>query len=142
MQRYANRAVEEHLADIQPAFDSTWDWRANTEILNKAIDKSVEDVISTRKSTSRVETDSIYAALRSNRAFVDSIKRAWQTIEVGLIIIDPHSGNICAMVGGANFRSFNMDSTYDTDRASTGISLQAVRLYCAIDNGYPSTLNC
>ena len=140
MQRYANRAVEEHLADIQPAFDSTWDWKANTEILNKAIDKSVEDVLSARKTTSRVERDSIYAALRSNRAFVDSIKRVWQTIEVGLIIIDPHSGNICAMVGGADFRSFKYGLNHTTQIVrQPGSAFKPFVYTVAIDNGYPPT---
>jgi len=140
MQRYSNRAVEEHLADLQPAFDSTWDWKANSEILNRAVDKCIQDVISTRKSTSRVESDSMYRFYRSNRAFVDSVKKVWQTVEVGLIIIDPHSGNICAMVGGSDFRTFKYGLNHTTQiQRQPGSAFKPFVYTVAIDNGYPPT---
>ena len=140
MQQCANRAVEEHLADIQPSFDTTWDWKENPDVLNKAIDKGVQDVITSRKSTSRVESDSLNHALRSNQAFVDSVKKVWQTIEVGLIIIDPHSGNVCAMVGGANFKTFRYGLNHTTQiQRQPGSAFKPFVYTVAIDNGYPPT---
>ncbi|HTX18609.1 MAG TPA: PBP1A family penicillin-binding protein [Bacteroidota bacterium] len=140
MQRYANRAVSEHLADLQPAFDSTWDWKANSEILNRAVDKCIQDIISTRKTTSRVESDSIYRYYRSNRQFVDSVKKVWQTIEVGLIIIDPHTGYICAMVGGSDFKTFKYGLNHTTQiQRQPGSAFKPFVYTVAIDNGYPPT---
>ena len=140
MQKYANRAVEEHLADLQPAFDSTWDWKANVEILNKALDKSIQEIISGRKTTTHAESDSIMRALRSNPAFVDSVKKVWQKIEVGLIVIDPHTGSIRAMVGGANFRSFKYGLNHTTQiQRQPGSAFKPFVYTVAIDNGYPPT---
>ncbi len=140
MQKYANRAVEEHMADLQPAFDSTWDWKENSELLGKALEKSVLDVISSRKMTTRTEADSISHALRANPLFVDSVKKAWQHIEVGVIVIDPHSGNIRAMVGGANFRSFKYGLNHTTQiQRQPGSAFKPFVYTVAIDNGYPPT---
>ena len=140
MQKCANRAVEEHMADLQPAFDSTWDWKENGELLNKALEKSVLDFISTRKMTTLLEGDSISRALRASPLFVDSVKKAWQHIEVGVIVIDPHSGNIRAMVGGANFRSFKYGLNHTTQiQRQPGSAFKPFVYTVAIDNGYPPT---
>jgi penicillin-binding protein 1A len=106
MQRHANRAVEEHLKEYQIRFDSTWNWQLYPDILRDNIEKRIRESEEFKRARSEQQKDSIANALRSNPAFIDSVKKLARTIEVGFVVLNPHTGHILAMVGGTNFRSF------------------------------------
>ena len=140
MQRYANRAVEEHLAEKQLEFDKEWKWENNYSTLAKAIDKTARDVLPYRLATTKPQRDSIVHALKTDKAFIDSVKRIEQNIEVGFIALDPHTGGILAMVGGKNFRSFKYGLNHTTQiRRQPGSAFKPFVYTVAIDNGYPPT---
>jgi penicillin-binding protein 1A len=138
MQRHANRAVEEHLAEYQKMFDSLWDWRKEKEVFERVIDQAIRTSVEFRKGTTAQLRDSIYTALRSNHVWVDSMKRTAQTIEVGFVAIDPRTGGILAMVGGANFRSFKYGLNHVSQiRRQVGSAFKPFVYTVAIDNNYP-----
>ena len=138
MQRHANRAVEEHLVEFQKRFDELWDWKKYPEILRGNVDKSIRDLDVYKKAKTPAIRDSIVNALRTNVEFIDSIRTVARTIEVGFVVIDPHSGQIKAMVGGRNFRQFKYGLNHVTQiRRQPGSSFKPFVYTVAIDNGTP-----
>jgi penicillin-binding protein 1A len=140
MQKAANRAVEEHLAEKQPMFDKWWNWNRHTAVLAKALDKCSRETAAYKRAETRAQQDSIVNALRMNPQFIDSVKRVWQNIEVGVVVIDPHDGGIRAMVGGRNFRSFKYGLNHAIQiKRQPGSAFKAFVYTAAIDNGYAPT---
>ncbi len=138
LQRYANAAVEEHLSEYQQLFDKTWDWNEYHDILNDNIIKMIRDSEQYKKARTSAARDSIIRILSNNRAFVDSVKRIAQTIEVGFVVINPHTGEIVAMVGGRNIRSFKYGLNHVTQiKRQPGSAFKPFVYTVAIDNGYP-----
>ncbi|MDP1677157.1 MAG: PBP1A family penicillin-binding protein [Bacteroidota bacterium] len=135
MQKYANRAVEEHLAEKQQQFDLIWDWKKKPVLLEKILDRTAKQTPQYRKSENK---DSVADYLKHDPAFIDSIKRVFQSIEVGFVAIDPKTGGVRAMVGGRNFRSFRYGLNHVTQiRRQPGSSFKPFVYTVAIDNGYP-----
>jgi len=140
MQRYANRAIEEHLAIYQKMFDGMWDWRREFEVMQRVIDQAIWTSEEYRTATSVAQRDSIYPALKGNRAWVDSMLALAQKIEIGFVTLDPATGNILAMVGGANFKSFKYGLNHVTQiRRQVGSAFKPFVYTVAIDNGFPPT---
>ena len=138
MQRHANQAIEEHLTEFQSRFDKLWDWKKYPDILRNNVDKMIRDLDVYRKAKSAEIRDSIMLALRTNAAFVDSARRMARTIEVGFVVIDPHTGHIKAMVGGRNFRQFKYGLNHVTQiQRQPGSAFKPFVYTVAIDNGVP-----
>jgi penicillin-binding protein 1A len=137
MQRYANRAIEEHLAIYQKLFDSQWDWSKEKDALTRVIDQSIRTSAEYQAAENEKQQDSVYAALKNNRAWVDSMKQAAKTIEVGFIAIDPKTGNILALVGGRNNKTFKYGLNHVTQiHRQPGSAFKPFVYTVAIDNGY------
>ncbi len=140
MQRYANKAVEEHLEDFQKAFDSTWNWNKYPDILQQNVEKYIRDDEHYRLAKPQPVRDSIANALRINPAFIDTVKKLARTVEVGFVCIDPHNGHIMAMLGGRNFRAFRYGLNHVTQiRRQPGSAFKPFVYTVAVDNGYPVT---
>jgi penicillin-binding protein 1A len=140
MQAHANRAVEEHLAGYQPLFDGMWDWRREREAHSEVIKQSIMTSEDYRRAATAAARDSVFSALRSNRAWVDSMARIAQRIEVGFVALDPKTGGIVALVGGANFREFKYGLNHVTQiRRQPGSAFKPFIFTVAIDNGYAPT---
>lgn len=137
MQRYANRAVEEHIADIQSQFDQIWTWKNKESLVSRIVDKAARQTSQFQRSLNK---DSVLVFLKNDRHFIDSVKRVWQNIEIGFVAIDPKSGGIRAMVGGRNFRTFRYGLNHVTQiRRQPGSAFKPFVYTVAIDNGYPPT---
>jgi penicillin-binding protein 1A len=140
MQRYANQAVEEHLAEYQKLFDEMWNWGKERDALTRVIDQSIRTSPQYRKAASSDQRDSVYSALKNNSAWVDSLRKIAQTIEVGFVAIDPTSGHVVAMVGGSSFRNFKYGLNHVTQiRRQPGSAFKPFVYTVAIDNGYAPT---
>jgi penicillin-binding protein 1A len=138
MQRHANQAVEEHLAEYQSKFDKLWDWNREKEALKASIDLAARSSVAYRRAGSAARRDSVFKALTRDRAWVDSAKAAAKRIEVGFVAMDPHSGGILAMVGGSNFKSFKYGLNHVTQiRRQVGSAFKPFVFTVAIDNNYP-----
>ena len=138
MQRHAISAIEDHLKEFQTSFDSTWEWKDHPDIYNDILNKSIREDEAYRKSRNAAEQDSIRKLLLGSRTFIDSIKKAAQTLEVGLVVIDPHTGLIKAMVGGRNYRTFKYGLNHVTQiHRQPGSAFKPFVYTVALDNGYP-----
>jgi penicillin-binding protein 1A len=140
MQRHANRAVEEHLAIYQKLFDKEWNWGKEREALGFVLDQAVRTSPEFRKASTPKDRDSISAALRNNQEWVDSMLQVAKQIEVGFVVLDPKSGGILALVGGANFKNFKYGINHITQiRRQVGSAFKPFVYTVAIDNGYAPT---
>lgn len=139
MQRHANRAVEEHMSSFQAAWDTLWLWGAYPEILKDNIEKYIGESEGFKRAATEHAKDSVAAVMRSDSAFVDSVKKLARTIEVGFVVVNPHNGYITAMVGGANFKAFKYGLNHVTQiRRQPGSAFKPFVYTVAIDNGFPA----
>lgn len=138
MQRYANRAVEEHLSGYQRNFDKLWDWRKHKDVLENVIQLAIVTSPEYRGAETNRARDSIATALRNDPLWVDSMATVAKQIEVGFVAIDPKNGNILAMVGGTTARKFKYGLNHATKiKRQVGSSFKPFVYTVAIDNGYP-----
>jgi penicillin-binding protein 1A len=139
MQRHAISAIEEHLKNYQHVFDSTWSWKDHPDILKDVVSRAIRDNESYRKSRNAYTRDSIELALRASPIFVDSVKKSSQKIEIGFVVIDQHTGEIKAMVGGRNYRTFKYGLNHVTQiHRQPGSAFKPFVYTVALDNGYPA----
>ncbi|HUN64834.1 MAG TPA: PBP1A family penicillin-binding protein [Bacteroidota bacterium] len=138
MQRYANRAVEEHIAEIQPRFEHQWNWKFHQKELRQALSAAIRNTDEFRDASTPRQRDSVMRAFYRNTAFVDSVKKSVLRIEIGFVALDHHNGNIVAMVGGSNFRNFKYGLNHVTQiRRQPGSAFKPFVYTVAVDNGYP-----
>lgn len=136
MQRIANRAAEEHLKEYQQLFDKNWNWDRNKNLLASLIDRAIKNTEQYRNASDQEEKAVIYNRLKNNTAFVDSIKKVEQTIQVGFVVIEPSTGEIRAMVGGEN-QDFGRGLNHVTGiRRQPGSSFKPFIYTVAVDNGH------
>ena len=139
MQKIAIDAAVEHVENYQKELDKGWYWGEDGEtkdiIINEAIDRNRKYRLAKTKS----EKLAIENRLRNNTAFIDSVERAAQRIEVGFVILDLKSGEIRAMVG-ARDQDFRYGLNHVTQiRRQPGSGFKPVIYTVAIDNGlYPA----
>lgn len=141
MQKAANKAVDDHLPEFQKQFDKRWNWnrRDNKKILEDHITKAIKSTKAYKEALNVAARDSVEFRLRNDDAFIDSVKEASQTIEVGFVALDAHSGQIRAMVGSRD-NEFAYGLNHVTQiRRQPGSSFKPVVYTVAIDNGlYPA----
>jgi penicillin-binding protein 1A len=136
MQKIANQSCEEHIADYQKLFDKNWNWKNNKSLLASLLDRAIKDSKIYRNLTTKEEKAVIYNRLKENEAFVDSVKKAATTVEVGFVVIDPTNGQIRAMVGGEN-QDFGRGLNHVTGiKRQPGSAFKPFVYTTAIDNGY------
>jgi len=138
MQKIANKSVEEHLSSFQKIFDKHWKWQEHRDILDDLLDKAIKN----NNRYLNAKTDSakkvVYNSLKNNIAFVDSVERDAQTIDVGFIVLDVKTGEIRAMVGGRDKFKYGLNHTTQI-RRQPGSAFKTIIYTVAIDNGlYPA----
>lgn len=118
IQQYAEEAVAEHLEKFQAVFNKSWSWSRNTELLNTLINKAIKDNPA-YNSAPTDKREAIADELRYKREFVDSVKNAATTVQVGLVVIDPTNGAILAMVGASpKFLQESPDAKYSLNHVT------------------------
>lgn len=139
MQRAANTAVKEHLKEYQPLFTKNWNWDKHQDILKALVDKAARNDIRYRKAENETDRSKIYYRLIGNQKFIDSVKVAEETIQVGFVALDPSNGQIRAMVGGSDY-DFQYGLNHVTGiRRQPGSSFKPIIYSTAIENGlYPA----
>ncbi|MFI5253635.1 MAG: penicillin-binding protein 1A [Bacteroidota bacterium] len=138
MQRYANKAVDEHISEYQTNFDKAWKWSSHGPELTQSINLAIRTSDAYRDAEGAKKRDSIYHALSKNKRFIDSIKQVATRIECGFVAIDHRNGNIVAMVGGTNNKNFRYGLNHVTQiKRQPGSAFKPFVYTAAIDNGYP-----
>lgn len=139
MQRFANTAVKTHLDEFQAQFDKNWNWRYHRDVLDGILEKAAKNTRDYRNAKTREEKQAVIDSYSKNVAFVDSVQKIAQTIEVGFVVLDVPTGEIKAMVGGRD-QEFSYGLNHVTQiRRQPGSSFKPVIYTVAMDNGlYPA----
>ncbi len=139
MQEIANYAVKEHLDSFQKEFDKRWNWKKYSDILTELLGKAIGRQSEYRNAKTLQEKKKIYESFIQNKAFVDSVKKEEEKIEVGFVCLDTKTGAIRAMVGGRD-QSFAYGLNHVTQiRRQAGSAFKPFVYAVAIDNGlYPA----
>jgi penicillin-binding protein 1A len=118
IQKYANEAVSEHLDEFQKVFNKSWSWKNNSKLLYSLINKAINSRAD-YKAAKADRKKQIESRLRNDKSFIDSVKNAATTIQTGLVVINPQTGEILAMVGASSkFMRENPDAKYSLNHAS------------------------
>ncbi|MDA3842937.1 MAG: PBP1A family penicillin-binding protein [Candidatus Kapabacteria bacterium] len=118
IQKYANEVVQDHMDKYQKKFNKSWRWRNNKKLLNEFLKEAAEDRAD-YSAASASEKKKILKNLKRNSSFVDSVKNAVTTVQIGLVVINPVNGKVLAMVGASpKFMEDQSDAKYSLNHAN------------------------
>ena len=100
IQKYANEAAIEHLEELQKQFDRRWNWNYHKDVLQKIISESIRENKKYRNAPKN-DKSRIADQLRNDKDFIDSVKNLATTVQCGVVVIDPFTGSMLAMVGAS-----------------------------------------
>lgn len=125
MQMHAEKAVAEHMKNLQSQFSQHWGkkspWGDNTDVIEDAKLRSVRYKSLKQKGKSATEISKIFNEKVNMKIFtwngdkevkmspLDSIKHYIQLLNTGFLAMEPKSGKIKAWVGGISFDHFKYD---------------------------------
>jgi penicillin-binding protein 1A len=163
MQEYAEIAVFRHMQNLQKVFanqrnikdGSTWKSKEGKAVLQAAIKQSErwrngkedgledDELMKTfeEKVPMRVfawndkrEKDTVMTPM-------DSIKYHKQIMQIGLLSVDPLTGEVRAWVGGSNFKTFKFDHVNINTKRQVGSTFKPILYTVGVMNGYsPETV--
>ncbi len=144
LQRHAERSVKEKVDSLQVLFEGEWTspggdymdryWEEFPNTLNNFI----RDTDRYRNAFSEYNTDQesvVFERLKTDEAFVDSVKRARTRLEASFVAIDPRDGSIITWIGGSDYGSRQFDHVHQS-RRQTGSTFKPFVYAVAVDNGY------
>lgn len=149
IQQYLNEAVEEHLTELQAEFDQKWSWKRNSDLLQTLISEAIRKRADYQKAASETEKKAIAEQLKKDEQFIDSVKNAATTIQIGATVINPYNGAILAMVGASPKFMRESSTAYSLNHATQiqrqpGSSFKPFVYSAALNNGITpeDTIEC
>lgn len=136
MQRYAQEAVAEHLADLQADFDRSWTWTEPLKLQMIRESARFKEMLEDGYS----ETDAL-ARLRADTPWLNNLLKEKTRIQVAVVAIDPSNGHVKAWVGGSNFGPDDYRYQFDhvwQARRQPGSTFKPFVYTAAIDKGIPA----
>jgi penicillin-binding protein 1A len=158
MQEYAEIAVYRHMQNLQKVFNSqsniktgsVWKTTEGKTILKNAVKQtdrwknlkneglSEEEIM---KSLSEPVEMKIFAwndkrEIDTIMSPLDSIRYHKQIMQIGLLSIDPMSGEVKAWVGGSNFKRFKFDHVNSRTKRQVGSTFKPILYTLGVMNGY------
>ncbi|WP_299248112.1 transglycosylase domain-containing protein [uncultured Cytophaga sp.] len=135
IQRFAEDAATAHLKRIQPQLNADLKQRAffikNKKIVIQELKKTQRYKSLLKEGLSEKEIilqlnkkDTIdMPTLNGNQELVispmDSVQRALSSLQVGMLVVNPHTGSILAWVGGSNFKQVQFDHVLSKRQAGS-----------------------
>jgi penicillin-binding protein 1A len=126
MQRYAEKAVQEHMPELQAAFEKDMGkkkpWETDKEILNSAIRRSDRYRAAEEAGRTKTEIEDEFNEPVNMRVWSwktglvdttmtprDSVIHHMKMLQAGFMSMEPRSGEIKAWVGGIEYNMFKYD---------------------------------
>lgn len=142
MQKHAETALQARVDSLQPIFQREWTSRGGSYMdlywkrFPDFLDSFIKETQAYREGLNDAITQNeLLDSLRTNEAFVDSVKRARTRLEAGFVAIEPATGHILAWVGGTNYGSVQYDHVNQMKR-QPGSTFKPFVYAVAVDNGY------
>ncbi len=163
MQEYAEVAVYRHMQNLQKVFNSqqnikdgsVWKSKEGKAVLDitlkqsdrwKAMEEEGIDEEEIKKSFNEPIPMRIFAWNEKREkdtvmSPLDSLKYHKQMMQIGLISMDPMTGEIKAGVGGSNFKRFKFDHANVKTKRQVGSTFKPILYTLGVVNGYkPETI--
>jgi penicillin-binding protein 1A len=150
MQQLAEKAVLEHMAELQQQHEKSYGsyapWLKNKEILKDAIKKTpryqnlqkeglTEDEILKKLEQKHPTELFTYEGMKTeNVSTIDSISHYLKFLNSGLLAVDPENGAVQAWVGGVDFRFFKYDHVAQSKR-QVGSTFKPIVYTAALESG-------
>ncbi|RIA10376.1 penicillin-binding protein 1A [Flavobacteriaceae bacterium MAR_2010_72] len=150
MQRYAEEAMQEHMAKLQTTYENAYGkrspWLKNKSVYEASkkrlktyknlkasgiSDKAITDSLSKPKSLELFAWDGTVVESIST---LDSLEHYLKFLNAGLLSIEPSSGAIRAYVGGIDYRFFQYDHVSQSKR-QVGSTFKPFVYTAALENG-------
>jgi penicillin-binding protein 1A len=144
MQRHAEQAVKENVAEFQEVFQEEWTspdgeymdlfWEEYPTFLRVFM----RDTDRYKNGFSNFNTDQesvVFRELMADSAYVDSVKQARTKLQSSFVAIDPNNGSVLAWVGGLDYGKKQFDHVYQS-RRQAGSTFKPFVYSIAVDNGY------
>ncbi|MBP8790001.1 MAG: transglycosylase domain-containing protein [Breznakibacter sp.] len=149
MQRYAEEAVKEHMAQVQKQFDAHWGkkdpWKGHPEVFRNAIRQSpryqrMKEAGKSEEEIMKVMETPVNTVLFTHQGDkqvtispVDSVKHYLRMLNTGFLVVHPQSGKILAWVGGVDHKSVEFDHV--TSKRQVGSTFKPIVYAAAMMNG-------
>lgn len=149
MQQYAEKAVNEHLAELQKIFDKQWKapypWTRSPSMLQDYIQRSERYKMHRRAGSSQLIIDRDFRKPREMEVFSwegevektmnakDSILYYLPFLQAGFMAMDPINGEVKAWVGGINHEYFRLDHV--TNPRQVGSTFKPIVYATAVEKG-------
>lgn len=144
LQRHAETAVQEKLAEFQPIFQREWTspggsymnqlWEDYPQFLRDYIRESDRYKNGFAKYDTNQESV-VFEYLMADEAYLDSLKRTRTKLQASFTAIDPNNGQVLVWVGGSDYGAQQFDHVHQS-RRQAGSTFKPFVYAVAIDNGY------
>ncbi|WP_435412775.1 transglycosylase domain-containing protein [Psychroserpens mesophilus] len=150
MQRYAESAMQKHLASLQSQLEKSYGnkapWISNTSLIEKRIkelplykqlkkqkrsDKEIMDSLSVKTKMSLFSWEGDIVA---DASIIDSLTHTMKFLNTGFVAVNPKNGAVKAYVGGINFERFKFDHVSDSKR-QVGSTFKPIVYTAALEKG-------
>ncbi|MFK7973129.1 MAG: transglycosylase domain-containing protein [Bacteroidia bacterium] len=151
LQRHAEKAVRKHLTELQGKFDKhikgREPYKDDPSILTRLMTQSYRHISAKRRGLSKSEIKAEFDKPVKMRLFSwngdmdtllspwDSLKYMSKFLEVGMVSIEPTTGQVKAWVGGNDYRHFRYDHVAKGTR-QVGSTFKPFIYAAAVSNGY------
>lgn len=136
-QKHAMDAVKTLLGPFQKSFNTYWNWNSNKTILNDAINKNIKMSDAYKSAGSESEREKILNKMKNDKEFIDSVKLLTSLVQIGMVVMNPRTGEIKAMIGANPFVNFKYGLNHATQiKRQPGSSFKPFVYATAINNGY------
>ncbi len=152
LQEYAEKAVAQHMTDVQKQFFDHWrkenPWQKNEEIIQDAIHRcdryqrmkergmSEEEILDELQKPVPMRVFSWEGEKAVKMSPIDSIKHHIQFLNAGLLAMDPKTGQIKAWVGGIDHDFFQYDHVKVSTKRQVGSTFKPIVYAMAIEKGF------
>lgn len=152
LQRYAEKAVEQQMTELQKQFLAHWGQdgiiKSNEDILHDAILRSTrykrlseeglteEEIMKMLKKGIPMRLFSWRGEKEAIMSPIDSIRHHLQFLNAGLVAMEPKSGAVVAWVGGINFDFFKYDHVRTSTKRQVGSIFKPFVYAMAVEKGY------
>ncbi len=150
MQKLAEEAMKEHMAELQKQHEQSYGnsapWIRNKQLLMEAVKKtpkyqslandglSDEEIIKKLEQKHPTELFDYSGIETKNVSTIDSVAHYLKFLNSGLLAVNPEDGAVEAWVGGVDFRYFKYDHVSQSKR-QVGSTFKPVVYSAALENG-------
>ncbi len=139
IQQLAREAVDEYIPQLQKTFDESWDWKEHQDLYDQIVDENIKGSKNYKMAPTAEAKIKVYHKLKNNIAFIDSIMSNKTKIQVGVVVIDPKTGDIKALIGGRNKQDYYGLNHVTQIYRQPGSCFKPIIYTAAIENGlYPA----